>query len=239
MAGAHCAVLQLGRPAQQRLQAGAGGYQSVSRRLQQPESGFHVAVRAGGAERDREDLPGSARCAADSGKPHAQPVLFAERGAPFADSAQCRPESAHRQPAAGNHAADHAGVAERCVPDAGAHRAQRQPSVIERWLRPLRGAAQQRPFCRRAGLVEESGTGGAAAAGSGLDDAAQVAPLCRLRQGGRRICQAAQHRSVADQPVFCGVRQGRFSRAHRRRLPRGAGGFCAADRYAPNMPNMA
>jgi hypothetical protein len=48
VAGAHAAVLLLGRPAQRRLQAGAGRHQPLPGRLQQPQPGLPAAVRAGG-----------------------------------------------------------------------------------------------------------------------------------------------------------------------------------------------
>src|SRR5262249_46060758 len=56
MAGARGALLLLGGPAKQRLQARAGGHQPLSRRIQQPQSRFPPALRAGGDGRLREDL---------------------------------------------------------------------------------------------------------------------------------------------------------------------------------------
>mgnify|MGYP003694504373 CR=1 FL=1 len=59
--GACGPVLCLGGSAQQRLQAGPGGHQPVSRRLQQPQPRVPAAVRAGGDDRAGESLPRRAR----------------------------------------------------------------------------------------------------------------------------------------------------------------------------------
>jgi adenine-specific DNA-methyltransferase len=58
VAGAHAALLRLHRPAQLRLQAGAGRPQPVPGRLQQPQRRLHAPVRAGGAGRHRAHLRG-------------------------------------------------------------------------------------------------------------------------------------------------------------------------------------
>ena len=54
MAGAHAAVLLLGRSAQRRVQARAGRHQSVSRRFQQSAAGNAAAGGAGGDGVDRK-----------------------------------------------------------------------------------------------------------------------------------------------------------------------------------------
>ena len=58
MAGARHAVLCIGGSAQQRLQAGAGRYQPVPGRVQQPEARVPAAVRAGRHGRGAEAVPG-------------------------------------------------------------------------------------------------------------------------------------------------------------------------------------
>ncbi len=104
--------------------------------------------------------PEAQQPAADAGEPHAQPVLPDERGAPGLHPASHRPQRAHRQPAAGDHRADHARPARR--PEAGAgtaeaHRQRRPPARAGR-LRSLRRAAQQRPLRRRAGDARRTST---------------------------------------------------------------------------------
>jgi glutamate--cysteine ligase len=124
----------LGRPAQCRLQAGAGRHQPVPRRLQQPESGLPAAVRAGGDVGDREDLPRGEEPAAGAGEPHAQPVLPDERGAPGHHPAPHRPQRAHRQPAAGDHRSrprSTCPTAEAGAGTAQAHRQRGPPARLE------------------------------------------------------------------------------------------------------------
>jgi hypothetical protein len=96
MDGAHAAVLQLGRHPQCRLQAGAGGHQPVSRRLEQPHARDAAAGGAGGDGGDREDLPRGQEPAGDPGEPHPQHLLPEQRGAAAAHLPHGGPERAHR-----------------------------------------------------------------------------------------------------------------------------------------------
>ena len=97
VAGPRGAVLRIGRPAQRGLQDRAGRHQPVSRRLQQPQSRLHAAVRAGGASGRRARLPRRARRAARSRRT-TRATRTTCRTSPTLESIlrQARHERAHR-----------------------------------------------------------------------------------------------------------------------------------------------
>ena len=170
--GAHAAVLHLGRPAQRRLQAGAGGHQPVSRRLQQPDHRNAAAGGAGGDGGDREDLPRSEEPAADSGAAHPQLVLPDERAAPDGDLPPGRAQRAPGHARRVAHRADPGAAARRQRADRRAAGAHAAPPRAE-GLRSLHDPAQQRPVGRHSeGAGEPARAVPAAAAARRLGGAA-------------------------------------------------------------------
>src|ERR1700754_4744136 len=96
MAGAHAAVLLLGRPAQRRLQARPCRYEPVSRRIQRA-AGRSAASRGSGCDGvDRKNLPGREEPARHSRAAHAQCVLPRKRRATRHDHAAGGTERALR-----------------------------------------------------------------------------------------------------------------------------------------------
>ncbi len=183
MAGTHPAVLLFGRFAQCRLQAGAGRYQPVPGRLQQPVAGNAAAGSAGSDGGNREILSGCQESAADSGKPHPQHLLPAKRRAADANFPPDRPERAPRFAVAGCDGADPHRAARRHHADAGAARAHPEwPPRRPEEFRPLHGLAQQRPVVgHSADPGKPARAESAAAAARRLGGAPQEQSLCRLR----------------------------------------------------------
>ena len=150
VAGAHAAVLRVGRSAQLRLQARAGRHQPLPRRVQQPEPAVPAARGAGGDDGDRADLSGRAAAAAHPREPHAQPVLPAERRAAAHDPAPGRARRADRHARSRRSARRPRSRCPTTAPLApGAARAQRRPARAGR-LRSLHDPAQQRSVRRGA-----------------------------------------------------------------------------------------
>ncbi|MPN57842.1 hypothetical protein SDC9_205538 [bioreactor metagenome] len=120
MDGAHASVLFLRGYPQRRVQAGAGGHQLVSGRLEQSHRPDASPGGAGGHGGHREDLPRGAQSADHSREPFAQYLLPGQRDAAAAHLQHGGAERARGLDQPGDQEGDDGHAAARRIDHAGA-----------------------------------------------------------------------------------------------------------------------